>query len=149
MDTPKGTIESPQVVLVSNNPYHLATPRYLGRRFSLTTGMLGCIVLRRPPGTPPDLLRRLRRQGDPGRAGEPVVTWTAAGITVHGGTPHLHAGIDGEPATLPLPVTCQIRPGGLRVLLPKSRPGTPREPAPARPGTRRTGAAAARPPGTG
>ncbi|MFH8591485.1 diacylglycerol/lipid kinase family protein [Streptomyces rimosus] len=149
VDTPQGTIDSPQVVLVSNNPYHLATPRYLGRRFALTTGMLGGIVLRRPPDTPPDLLRHLRRdlrrQGDSGRAGEPVVTWTAAGITVHSGTPHLHAGIDGEPVVLPLPVTCQVRPGGLRVLLPRNRPGIPREPAPARPGTRRTGIAPARP----
>ncbi len=153
IDTPQGPIRRPQVVLVSNNPYHLATPRYLGRRFSLTTGTLGCIVLRRPPDTPPDLLRRLRRdlrrQGDPGRTGEPVVAWTAADIAVYDGTPHLNAGIDGELVTLPLPVTCRIRPGGLQVLLPRDRPGIPREPAPGRSGTRHTGAASADPAGAG
>ncbi|GGM06729.1 hypothetical protein GCM10010129_58240 [Streptomyces fumigatiscleroticus] len=142
IDTPQGPIRRPQVVLVSNNPYHLATPRYLGRRFSLTTGTLGCIVLRRPPDTPPDLLRRLRRdllrQDDRERTGEPAVAWTAAEITMRGGTPHLHAGIDGEPVTLPLPVTCRVRPGGLRVLLPRNRPGVPHEPAPGRSETRQT-----------
>jgi len=138
VDTPRGTVRLPQVVLVSNNPYHIATPRYLGRRFTLTSGLLGGIVLKRPTATPPDLLRHLRgellrRHPDPGTPGDAAITWTAAGITLHGRGRQLHAGIDGESVTLPLPVTCEARPGGLQVLLPKDRPGIPREPVPGLP----------------
>ncbi|MGH4035267.1 diacylglycerol/lipid kinase family protein [Actinomycetota bacterium Odt1-20B] len=130
--TPWGTVEFPQVVLISNNPYHLATPRWLGRRFSLTTGQLGAIVLKRPAQAPPDLLRHLRdelrqHQRGAGPAGEGVVVWSAPGITLHGDARHVDAGIDGEAVRLPLPVLCGIRPGALRVLLPKDRPGPPPE----------------------
>ncbi|WP_328502699.1 diacylglycerol kinase family protein [Streptomyces sp. NBC_00457] len=132
VDTPGGTIEFPQVVLISNNPYHLATPRWLGRRFSLSTGQLGAIVLKRPAEAPPDLLRHLRgelrqhkRGADP--AGEGVVVWSSPGIALHGDVRHLDAGIDGEAVRLPLPVLCGIRPGALRVLLPKDRPRIPPE----------------------
>ncbi|MER6153748.1 diacylglycerol/lipid kinase family protein [Streptomyces hirsutus] len=132
VDTPRGTVEFPQVVLISNNPYHLATPRWLGRRFSLTTGQLGAIVLKRPAQAPPDLLRHLRdelRQHKRG-AGPPdegIIVWSAPGITLHGDVRHLDAGLDGEAVRLPLPVLCAIRPGALRVLLPKDRPGAPPE----------------------
>jgi diacylglycerol kinase family enzyme len=132
VDTPEGTIESPQVVLISNNAYHIATPRYLGRRFALDTGLLGGIVLPRPTAPPPDLLLHLRRElRQPGMQGKPapVITWSAPRITVYGTTPQLPAGIDGEPVTLPLPVSCEIRPSALKLLLPKDRPGIPREPA--------------------
>ena len=134
VDTPWGTIEFPQVVLVSNNPYHLATPRWLGRRFSLSTGQLGVIVLKRRTQTPPDLLRHLRgelrrHKRGAGPAGDGAAIWSAPGITLHGEARHLDAGVDGEAARLPLPVVCSIRPGALRVLLPKDRPGMPPEPA--------------------
>ncbi|MDN0200552.1 diacylglycerol kinase family protein [Streptomyces sp. S.PNR 29] len=130
VDTPWGTVEFPQVVLISNNPYHLATPRWLGRRFSLSTGQLGVIVLKRPAQAPPDLLRHLRgelRQDKrgAGSAGDGAVIWSAPGITLHGEVRHLDAGVDGEAVRLPLPIVCRIRPGALRVLLPKDRPGTP------------------------
>lgn len=135
VDTPRGTVEFPQVVLISNNPYHLATPRWLGRRFSLATGQLGAIVLKRPTQAPapPDLLRHLRsdlrqHQRGAGPHGEGAVVWSAPGITLHGDVQHLDAGIDGEPVRLPLPILCTIRPGALSVLLPKDRPGIPPEP---------------------
>jgi diacylglycerol kinase family enzyme len=135
VDTPAGSVEFPQVVLVSNNPYHLSTPRDLGRRFALDTGQLGGIVLKRPAGAPPpDLLPRLRRelqqQGRAGPPGEGVITWTTARITLHGTTEQLPAGIDGEAVLLDLPIVCEIRPRALQVLLPRQRPGLP---------TRRTG----------
>ncbi|MCT9009584.1 diacylglycerol/lipid kinase family protein [Streptomyces rhizosphaerihabitans] len=144
VDTPWGTVEFPQMVLVSNNPYHLATPRWLGRRFSLTTGLLGGIVLKRPAQTPPDLLRHLRSElrrsmSGPGPASEGVVVWSASSVTLRGDVRYLDAGIDGEAVTLPLPVICGIRPGALRVLLPRDRPGIPPEPAPGRPGALRAG----------
>jgi diacylglycerol kinase family enzyme len=132
VDTPWGTVEFPQVVLISNNPYHLATPRWLGRRFSLTTGQLGAVVLKRPVQAPPDLLRHLRgelrqHKRGAGPPGEGAVVWSAPGITLHGDLRHLDAGVDGEAVRLPLPVVCGIRPGALRVLLPKDRPGIPPE----------------------
>jgi diacylglycerol kinase family enzyme len=140
VDTPQGRVESPQVVLVSNNPYHIATVRHVGRRFALDSGQLGGVVLKRPAGAPPpDLLPRLRREllrhGSAGPPGEGVVTWTAAGITLHGSVARLPAGIDGEAVLLDMPVVCEIRPHALQVLLPHGRPGIPTEPAarPARP----------------
>ncbi|MFI9029987.1 hypothetical protein [Streptomyces sp. NPDC053560] len=139
VDTPRGPVEFPLVVLVSNNSYHVLTPRHLGRRFTLTAGLLGGIVLERPPDTPPDLLRhlrsQLRRQQTPGQAAEAAILWTAARITLHGSEKQLHAGIDGEPITLPLPLTCETRPGALSLLLPRERPGTPPEPVLRRPRT--------------
>ncbi|WP_234334905.1 diacylglycerol/lipid kinase family protein [Streptomyces sp. NRRL S-118] len=132
VDTPWGTVDFPQVVLISNNPYHLATPRWLGRRFSLATGQLGAIVLKRPAQPPPDLLRHLRgelrqHKRGAGPLGEGGVVWSAPCITMHGDVGHLDAGIDGEAVRLPLPVVCGIRQGALRVLLPKDRPGLPPE----------------------
>jgi diacylglycerol kinase family enzyme len=135
VDTPLGPVESPQVVLVSNNPYHISTVRHLGRRFALDTGQLGAIVLKRPAGAPPpDLLPRLRRelqrQGHAGPPNEGVITWTAARITLHGAVARLPAGIDGEAVLLDLPVVCEIRPGALQVRLPRQRPGIPTRPRP-------------------
>jgi diacylglycerol kinase family enzyme len=123
VDTPDGPVESPQVVLVSNNPYHISTPRHLGYRFALDTGELGAIALKRPAGPPPpDLLPRLRReltrQGHSGPPGEGVITWTAARITLHGTGTRLAAGVDGEAVLLDLPIVCEIRPRALQVLLP-------------------------------
>ena len=136
IDTPAGTIEHPQVVLLSNNAYHFATPRYLGRRFALDGGVLGAIVVKGSPGSPPQPLPRLMREfaergAMPG--GEGVTTWSAPRITLQGTGAAIAAGVDGEAVTLPLPLTCEIRPRALRVLLPPDRPGVPREPSPPRP----------------
>ena len=124
VDTPQGPVELPQVVLVSNNPYHISTLRHLGRRFALDTGQLGGIVLKHPgEAPPPDALprlhRELQRQGHAGPRGEGVITWTAARITLRGTAAQLPAGIDGEAVLLDLPIVCEIRPRTLRVLLPR------------------------------
>ncbi len=132
MDTPEGTIERPQVVLVSDNPYHIATPRYLGRRFTLESGLLGGIVVKRSAGTPPDplprLLRDMAERGEAGPPGEGVITCSAPRITLRGTAGSLPAGVDGEAVTLPLPVACEIRPGALSVFGAERRPGKPRRP---------------------
>ena len=131
VDTPQGTIDHPQVVLVSNNPYHIATPRHVGRRFALDRGVLGAIVVKLSPGSVPEPLPRLVRdvaEHGTTAAGEGLITWSAARITLHGAGPTVPAGVDGEAVPLPLPLTCEIRPRALCVLLPKDRPGTPREP---------------------
>jgi len=131
---PQEMIDGPQVVLISNNPYHLATLRHLGRRFGLDAGLLGLVVIKRPaelPPAPPDLLTHLRAElrREP-RTGSPsagVVTWAAPTVELSGSGP-VPTGIDGEPVTLELPVRCSIRPQALQVLLPRRRPGVPPEP---------------------
>ena len=132
VDTPEGTIERPQVMLVSN----IATPRYLGWRFALDGAVLGAILLKGSPGSAPPpfphLVRDMAERGaTPG--GEGLITWSAPRVTLHGATPTVAAGVDGEAVTLALPLTCEIWPGALRVLLPMGRPGLPQEPRPPRP----------------
>jgi diacylglycerol kinase family enzyme len=143
VDTPEGRVDHPQVVLLSNNPYHIATPRHLGRRFSLDGGVLGAIVLKRSAESPPPPLPRLLEDmADRGTAGPPregVITWSAVRVTLRGPAPEVAAGVDGEAVWLPLPLTCEIRPRALRVLLPPDRPGIPREPARPRPPGQRPG----------
>jgi hypothetical protein len=138
VDGPQGMIESPQVALVSNNPYHLSTLRHLGRRFTLDAATLGVVVIKRPnePPSPVDaplqLRQQLRRHADQGAAAG-VTTWSAPEVTLHGTTPEVQAGIDGEPVMLQPPITCEIRPKALSIMLPRRRPGVPEEPTSGRP----------------
>ena len=39
--------------------------------------------------------------------------------------PEIPVGIDGETIMMPTPVRCAIRPGALRVVVPRQRPGVP------------------------
>jgi diacylglycerol kinase family enzyme len=133
IETPSETIEAPQVVLVSNNPYHLATLRFLGHRFSLRTGMLGVVVVKHQPVPPPpalvaDVHRDLRHTGGADVPGSGVVVWSATEVGLHGDGSILPAGIDGEPVQLRLPITVRVRPSALTVHLPADRPGAPPEP---------------------
>ncbi|MET9344473.1 diacylglycerol kinase family protein [Nonomuraea sp. NPDC003804] len=130
VQAPGERIEHPQVVLVSNNAYHLGTPRHLGRRFTLASGLLGAIVFKRPAGPPPPdlfvrLRRDLRRHAIGASAETGIVAWAAAQVRLDGPAGRLPAGIDGEAVELRLPATCGIRPGALRLLLPRRRPGVP------------------------
>ena len=132
VDTPADTVEFPQVVLVSNNPYHLSSLRCLGWRFTLGAGVLGAVVIKRPAAPPPPadvlpaLRRALRQQGS--ATGDGVISWSAPQVVLRGPAGRLPAGIDGEPEVLELPVSCEIRPGALRLLLPTARPGVPENP---------------------
>ena len=92
---------SPAVVLVSNNPYSFEPPHSPGTRPRLDTGQLGILVLDATAAGQP-----------PGR------TWTATGYEVTGPAP-LHAGVDGEAVDLTPPLRFVIRPGALRVRLPR------------------------------
>lgn len=134
VDTPDGTVEHPQVVLVSNNRYHIATPRYVGRRFALDRGALGAIVVKRTPGAAPEPLPRLvEAMVEHGGDDEGLITWSSPSVTLHGTAATVAAGVDGEAVSLALPALCEIRPRALRVLLPKDRPGLPAEPQPPQP----------------
>lgn len=113
------TIDGPQAVLVSNNPYRTGDPAGLGRRERLDSGVLGVLgVTVDNAGQAAAMLR--------GRHGPGLTSVTAQEVVVDADTPVIPAGVDGESLTLPVPVHCRIEPGALRVRLPRHRPGAPR-----------------------
>ena len=112
------TVEGPQAVLVSNNPYQLSDLAGMGRRARLDTGLLGMVAVTvDDAGQAVALLRHAKDRGVTIRAAREVV--------VGGSTPQVPAGVDGESVSLPSPVTLSIRPGALRVRVPRERPGVP------------------------
>ena len=115
-------ITAPNALLVANNPYGTGDIAGLGRRARLDGGALGVVAVtvhsaRQAAG----LLRR--RHAD--AAGLCVLT--AQEVTVTADTHQLPVGIDGEAVLLPVPVRCSVRPGALRVWVPRDRPGVPPE----------------------
>jgi hypothetical protein len=46
-------------------------------------------------------------------------------LTVTADTNEVPVGIDGEAVCLPVPLRCAVRPGALRVWVPRDRPGIP------------------------
>jgi hypothetical protein len=112
------TIEGPQALLVSNDPYGMGDMAGLGRRARLDAGTLGVAAVR------VDSARQaagLIRRGH----GTGLTVLTAGQVTVDADTPEIPVGIDGETVLLPAPVRCAIRPRALRVVVPKQRPGVP------------------------
>jgi diacylglycerol kinase family enzyme len=113
------TLRGPQAVLVSNNPYGSDDLAGLGRRFRLDGGALGVLAVTvRGAADAAGLVR--------GRRWSKAVTVTTATETViDADAPAVPVGIDGEAITMPTPVRCTIRPGVLRVRVPRHRPGVP------------------------
>jgi diacylglycerol kinase family enzyme len=109
-------VEEPQALLVSNNAYQASDLAGMGRRARLDRGVLGVIALRVGTGRQAvGLLNRAHERGlQRAEAREVLVTADQAEIPV---------GIDGETVRLSTPVRCTIRPGALRVRLPRERPG--------------------------
>ena len=112
------TIQGPQALLVSNNPYETGDVAGLGRRARLDTGTLGFIAVtvdsaRQAVG----LIRRGKGRG--------LTLGATREIIVDADAPEVPVGIDGETVMMPTPVRCAIRPLVLRVLVPKDRPGVP------------------------
>ena len=87
----------PAVVIVSNNPYAIGTPRR-GARPALDGGRLGIIVIDAPGAGP---------RG-------PGSVWTAPDFEVQAHVP-LRAGLDGEAVDLNPPLRFTVRPAALRV----------------------------------
>lgn len=111
-------LKAPQAVLVANNPYGSGDLAGLGRRPRLDRGVLGIVGVRvDSPGQAVGLLRGARSDGIQGT--------TAAEVVVDGDTPTIQVGVDGESVALARPVRCAIRPGVLRVRVPRQRPGVP------------------------
>jgi diacylglycerol kinase family enzyme len=112
-DTPT---TGPQAVLVSNNPYAEADLTHPGYRPRLDGGRLGVLSLRiERAADAAALLRGLRSRA--------VSVGTTDEVVVDAETPTLPVGVDGEALLLPTPVRCTIRPGALRVRVPRQRPG--------------------------
>ncbi|QIP87886.1 diacylglycerol kinase [Streptomyces sp. Tu 2975] len=113
------TMDGPQAVLVSNNPYAMSDPAGLGRRDRLDSGVLGVIGVSVDNAAQAALL--LRGRNAPG-----LDVIKAKEVVVEADPPVVQVGIDGEAVTLPAPVSCRIRPGALRVRVPLHRPGVVR-----------------------
>ncbi|MFI0405552.1 diacylglycerol/lipid kinase family protein [Actinomadura sp. 3N508] len=117
-------LDGPQAVLVSNNPYQGGDPAGAGRRERLNSGALGILALTADSaGQAARLLRGTR-----GRRGG-LTTLTAHVVVIEADAPQIPVGVDGEALTLTTPVTCVIRPGALRVRVPRDH----HTPPPAKP----------------
>jgi diacylglycerol kinase family enzyme len=112
------TIDAPQALLVSNDPYGMGDVAGLGRRARLDAGTLGMVAIRVDSARQAvELVRRGHGTG--------LTTLTAEQVTVDADAPQIPVGIDGETVMLPTPVRCTIQPRALRVIVPKERPGVP------------------------
>jgi diacylglycerol kinase family enzyme len=116
------TIEAPQALLVSNNPYELGDLAGLGRRARLDTGVLGVIAVTVDSAAQAvELLRGRRAKG--------IRSLVAHEVVIDADAAEIPVGIDGEAVMMTTPVRCSIRPLALRVRVPRERPGVP-APAP-------------------
>lgn len=112
-------LDGAQAVLVSNNPYGSSDLAGLGRRPRLDGGVLGVLAVTvRDAAEAAGLLRGRRRS-------DAVVMRTATEVVITADTPLLPVGVDGEAVTMTTPVRCVVRPGALRVRVPRHRPGVP------------------------
>jgi diacylglycerol kinase family enzyme len=113
------TLEGPQAVLVSNNPYETGDIAGLGRRTRLDQGVLGVVGIKVETGAQAAAL--LSR-----RLGSRFITVASAHeVVIDASQPQIPVGIDGESVLLPTPVRCTIQPRVLRVRVPAERPGVP------------------------
>ncbi|MER5436541.1 diacylglycerol kinase family protein [Streptomyces sp. NPDC002588] len=113
------TVEQPQAVLVSNNPYRTDDPAGLGRRDRLDSGSLGVLGVKVDSAA--QAAGMLRGHRAPGLA-----QLTAQEVVVDADADAIPVGVDGEALTLPTPVRCRIQQRALRVRVPRDRPGVRR-----------------------
>jgi diacylglycerol kinase family enzyme len=116
------TLHEPQALLVSNNPYNTGDIAGLGRRPRADSGVLGVISVRAANAM--QAARMLRGRKAPG-----LTLIVTDEVVVESDAESIPAGVDGESVQLTTPVRCRVRPGALRVLVPRDRPGVP-APAP-------------------
>jgi diacylglycerol kinase family enzyme len=112
------TIDAPQALLVASNPYGTGDIAGLGRRARLDRGVLGVVAV--TVGSARQAAGLLR-----GRQATGLRMLTARTVVVTGGSERIPVGVDGEAVSMPVPVRCAIRPGALRVRVPRDRPGVP------------------------
>jgi diacylglycerol kinase family enzyme len=107
------TVTGPQAVLVSNNAYEMSDIAGLGHRARLDAGTLGVVVV-----TVNSAMGAVGLLGGGG-----VMVLAADEVVVDADEPEIPVGIDGETVMMPTPVRCAVRPGALRVRVPRDRPG--------------------------
>jgi diacylglycerol kinase family enzyme len=109
-------VDEPQALLVSNNPYEASDLAGMGRRARLDGAVLGVIAVRVDTAREAaGLLHGAHRHG--------VLQTQAREVLVRANEAAIPVGIDGESVHLAAPVRCTVRPGALRVRLPRRRPG--------------------------
>ncbi|MGW4596059.1 diacylglycerol/lipid kinase family protein [Streptomyces sp. NPDC004457] len=111
------TVDRPDAVLVSNNPYQVDDPAGFGKRARLDSGLLGVLAARAE--TPAETAAGLRG----GRLHGLTRLATPEDVVIYAEAPVVPVGLDGEAVTLRTPVRCRISPGSLRVWVPRDRPG--------------------------
>jgi diacylglycerol kinase family enzyme len=110
------SIDGPQAVLVSNNPYGTGDIAGLGRRARLDGGVLGVLAVTvTNAAQAAGLLRYRNRQG--------LAVLSASEVVIDADAPTIPVGVDGEALSVPTPVHCTVQPHALRVLVPRHRPG--------------------------
>ncbi|MFF0744649.1 diacylglycerol kinase family protein [Streptomyces sp. NPDC004111] len=111
-------LASQQALLVSNNPY--VSPDELiagGRRPRLDDGELGVLGIRvEDAAQAADLAVR-------GTQSPALTALSAHRVEVTAADPEIAVAVDGEALRMPTPVVCTLRPGALRVLVPRDRSG--------------------------
>jgi hypothetical protein len=112
------TIDGPQALLVGSNPYETGDIAGLGHRARLDRGVLGVVAVMVDSAR--EAVGLLR-----GRNSTGLRVLTAQSVVVSSSADRIPVGIDGESVWLPTPVRCTVRPGALRVRVPKDRPGVP------------------------
>ena len=112
------TVQSPQALLVSNNPYDTGDIAGLGRRPRMDGRVLGVIGVRAANAV--QAARMLRGRRAPG-----LTLIVTEEVVVDADVEAIPAGVDGESVRLTTPVRCRVRPGALRVRVPRDRPGVP------------------------
>ncbi|MGA4843641.1 diacylglycerol/lipid kinase family protein [Streptomyces sp. G45] len=107
-----------QALLVSNNPYGSPDELTGGpRRARLDGGELGVLGLRvEGAAQAADLAVR-------GSQSAGLTVLTARRVEVTADADEIPVAVDGEALRMPTPVVCTLRPGALRVLVPRDRPG--------------------------
>ncbi len=110
------TVDGPQAVMVSNNPYESGRLADFGRRSRLDRGTLGVVAGKIGSAVSAvDLVR--------GTGGSAMTRMEGTVVTIESSAPTVAAGVDGEALQLSTPIECTIRPGALRVRVPHHRPG--------------------------
>lgn len=105
-------LENLQALLVGNNPYELSDLAGLGHRPRLDTGTLGVIAVSIASAT--EAIGLIR-----GTSGQSVRRMAAHEVVVDSDAEQIPVGVDGEALMLNVPVRCTIRPGALRVVVPR------------------------------
>lgn len=118
VDADGDRLPPPQVLLVSNNPYLESGTLGGGRRPRLDRGVLGVVAVRVEGALSAAQTALL------GAGSAAVTVRDAREVRVDGAEATIPVAVDGEALSLETPVICTIRPGALRVRVPRNRPRT-------------------------